>query len=92
MKGDKVVETTEIIPNFILFFFTEEEYALLDEIRTRRNYWCHQCYLEWVYIGDDYKRQNRLDRMTRQLENEHNRAEKLQRKMERIYIEEFAED
>lgn len=45
-----------------------------------------------VYIGDDYKRQNRLERMTRQLENEHNRAEKLQRKMERIYIEEFAEE
>ena len=73
-------------------FFTEEEYALLDEIRTRRNFWCHQCCLEWVYIGDDYKRQNRLERLTRQLENEHNRAEKLQRKMERIYIEEFAEE
>ena len=73
-------------------FFTDEEYALLDEIRTRRNFWCHQCYLEWVYIGDDYKRQNRLERMTRQLENEHNSAEKLTRKMERIYIEEFAEE
>ena len=73
-------------------YFTDEEYSILNEIRERRNYWCHQCYLDWVYIGDDYKRQNRLERMTRQLENEHNRAMKIQRKMEKIYIEEFAEE
>ncbi len=72
-------------------FFTDKEYELLDEIRERRNYWCHQCYLDWVYIKDDNKRQSRLERMTRQLENENNRVRKLQRKMERIFIEEFWE-
>lgn len=72
-------------------FFTDKEYALLDEIRERRNYWCHQCYLDWVYIKDNNKRQNRLERMTRQLEGENNRVRKLQRKMERIFIEEFWE-
>ena len=73
-------------------YFTDEEYGLLDEIRDRRNYWCHQCYLDWVYIEDDNKRLNRLERLTRQLENEHNRAYKLHRKMERIYLNEFADE
>ncbi len=73
-------------------YFTDDEYNLLDEIRDRRNYWCHQCYLDWVYIDDDNKRLNRLERLTRQLENEHNRAYKLHRKMERIYLNEFADE
>ncbi len=70
---------------------TEEEYNLLDEIREIRNYWCHQCYVDWVYIDEKNKREKRLERLTRQLENEHNRVYKLHRKMEKIYLEEFAD-
>jgi len=51
-------------------YFTEDEYKLLDEIRERRNYWCHQCYLDFVYIQNEYDRQNRLSKLIRQLENE----------------------
>ena len=70
-------------------FFTEEEYKVLDEIRTRRNYWCHQCYLDFVYIQNNHERDERLKRLTRQLENEHNRAGKLHRKMQELYIDYF---
>ena len=37
--------------------FSEEEYNTIDEIREIRNYWCHQCYLDFVYIEDDYERE-----------------------------------
>ncbi|RKI39328.1 hypothetical protein D7V86_17380 [bacterium D16-51] len=30
--------------------FSEEEYNTMDEIREIRNYWCHQCYLDYIYI------------------------------------------
>ena len=70
-------------------YFTEEEYMLLDEIRGRRNYWCHQCYLDWVYIQDDNEQEKRLQRLVRQLENENNRAYKIHRKMENYFINDF---
>ena len=35
--------------------FSEEEYTTIDEIREIRNYWCHQCYLDFVYIENDYE-------------------------------------
>ena len=70
-------------------YFTDEEYGLLDEIRGRRNYWCHQCYLDWVYIQDDDEQERRLQRLTRQLENENNRAYKIHRKMENYFINDF---
>ena len=28
--------------------FSEEEYNTIDEIREIRNYWCHQCYLDFT--------------------------------------------
>lgn len=27
-------------------FLSKEDFAILDEIRDARNYWCHQCYLD----------------------------------------------
>lgn len=70
-------------------YFTDDEYATLDDMRTQRNYWCHQCYLDWVYIQDDYQQAERLQRLTRQLENENNRAYKIHRKMQDYFINDF---
>ncbi len=71
-------------------YFSEDEYDLLDEIRTRRNYWCHQCYLDFVYEDNSYEYDKILQKKIRQVENELNRAKKLQRKMEKIYLEDFS--
>ena len=72
-------------------YFSDDDYDLLDEIRTRRNYWCHQCYLDWVYIQDSGQRNQRLQRLTRQLENEHNRTYKLHKKMQDHVMEVYNE-
>ena len=72
-------------------YFTDEEYEQLDAIREQRNYWCHQCYLDYVYIHNDYDRQAKLERLIRRLENEKNRAYKLHRKMQDIYLEDFCD-
>lgn len=70
-------------------YFSDDEYDQLDAIREQRNYWCHQCYLDYVYISNDFERQMKLDRLCRRLENEMNRAYKLHRKMQDIYLEDF---
>ncbi len=72
-------------------YFTEKEYNLLDEIRERRNYWIHQCYLDFVYKRNEYERNQRLERLYLQLENERNRAYKLHRKMQDIYLRDFCD-
>lgn len=72
-------------------YFTEEEYQQLDAIREQRNYWCHQCYLDYVYISNDFDRNAKLERLIRRLENEKNRAYKLHCKMQDIYLEDFCD-
>ncbi len=71
-------------------FLAKVVYNTLDEIRELRNYWCHQCYLDWVYIEDSYERTNELKNITKDLEEDLNRVRNLQRTMEQIYLEYFA--
>ncbi len=72
-------------------FFSEEEYEQLDKMRTRRNYWCHQCYLDFIYIQDNWKLESKLQSITKRLEKEHNQAYRLHRKMQEIYLDYFTE-
>lgn len=72
-------------------YFSDEEYEQLDAIREQRNYWCHQCYLDYVYIHDNYERQRALEKLCRRLENEMNRAYKLHRKMQDVYLSDFCD-
>lgn len=69
---------------------SESDYELLDQIREIRNYWCHQCYLDYVYISDDYRRDSEFQRLSRRLSNERNRLYYIHKKIEKLYIENYA--
>ena len=70
-------------------YFSSDEYELLDDIRTLRNYWCHQCYLDFVYIQDSWKREEKLQKLIRRLENELNRVRKLQERIQASFLRDF---
>jgi len=72
-------------------YFTVEEYKQLNKMREQRNYWCHQCFLDLVYIQNDVERYVKLDKLYRRLENEKDKAYKLHKKMQEIYLEDFCE-
>ncbi len=67
------------------------DYDQLDRIRELRNYWCHQCYLDFVYISDDWQRENKFQRIANRLYNEHNRIYNLHKKLQDLYFDWFEE-
>lgn len=67
------------------------DYNQLDRIRELRNYWCHQCYLDFVYISDDWQRENKFQRIANRLYNEHNRIYNLHKKLQDLYFDWFEE-
>lgn len=67
------------------------DYDQLDRIRELRNYWCHQCYLDFVYISDDWQRENKFQRIADRLHNEHNRIYNLHKKLQDLYFDWFEE-
>lgn len=67
----------------------ESNYEDLDEIREIRNYWCHQCYIDYIYIANDQHRENKFQRLSRRLINDHNRLYSIHRRFEKLYITEY---
>ena len=57
---------------------------MLEQIREIRNYWCHQCYLDYVYISDDYKREMAFQKIAKRLSEDENRTWDLHEHLEQL--------
>lgn len=66
--------------------FSEEEHGTIDEIREIRNYWCHQCYLDFVYIGNDYEREKAFQKVAKKLHYDEYRTYDLFKKTEEMRL------
>lgn len=65
---------------------SQDDYEVIDEIRTIRNYWCHQCYLDFVYIQDNLQREQAFQRIAQRLHYDENRTYDLFQKTEEMRI------
>ena len=70
---------------------SESDYDLIDQIREIRNYWCHQCYLDYVYILGDYERECRFQEIADRLSCDENRTWELHRKLEKLRFQKLKE-
>ena len=60
---------------------SEADYELIDQIREIRNFWCHQCYLDYIYIQDEVKRERRFQEIANRLSRDENRTWDLHEKL-----------
>lgn len=65
---------------------SQDDYEIIDEIRNIRNYWCHQCYLDFVYIQDDLQREQTFQNIAQRLHYDENRTYALFKKTEEMRI------
>ena len=63
---------------------SKQDYALLEQIREIRNYWCHQCFLDYVYIQDDWQRENKFHQIAQQLSEDENRTWELHEHLQQL--------
>ena len=70
---------------------SESDYDLIDQIREIRNYWCHQCYLDYIYIQDDYKRERCFQEIANRLSRDENRTWDLHEKKEKLRFQKLEE-
>ena len=65
---------------------SEDDYDLIDEIREIRNYWCHQCYIDFMYINNDREREKKFQKIAQRLQRDENRTYALSVKLEKVYF------
>lgn len=63
---------------------SENDYSVIDDIREIRNYWCHQCYLDYIYISNDNQRERAFQKVANRLHYDENRTYDLMQKTESI--------
>ena len=72
-------------------WLSESDYEQLNRIRELRNYWVHQCYLDYVYISDNYQQERKFQHILNRLTNDHNRVFNLHQKLENLYFDWFGD-
>lgn len=65
---------------------SEKDYETLNQIREIRNYWCHQCYLDYVYIANNCEREKQFQKIADRLHMDENRTWACHEKMEELRI------
>ena len=70
-------------------WLSDSEYDQLDRIREVRNYWAHQCYLDYIYIQNEWQQESRFQRIANRLANEHKRIYNLHCKLQDLYFDWF---
>lgn len=78
-KELKRVDESDGIPDL-----TPMDYDLIDGIRETRNYWCHQCYLDFVYMQDQKEKEEMFQCIAARLRDDEERTYHLRKKLERI--------
>lgn len=64
--------------------FSDDSYSLLNEIREMRNYWCHQCYLDFHYYNNPDEHQAAYEKVAERLHYDELRIYDLQVKLEKL--------
>ena len=65
---------------------SDDDYDLIDDIREIRNYWCHQCYLDFVYINNNRERERQFQKIAQRLQRDENRTYELFVKSKKIFF------
>jgi hypothetical protein len=62
----------------------EKDYELLNQIREIRNYWCHQCYIDFHYIENPQAHEDAFQKVAARLHVDELQVYDLQQKIEKL--------
>lgn len=65
---------------------SDDDYKWLDNIREIRNYWCHQCYNDFVYISNRCLREEKFQEIALRLHDDENRTRALQKHVKKLRV------
>ncbi len=63
-----------------------DDYYGLHQVAGKRNHWCHQTYIKFLYTGENFRNSNEYVNECQQLLNDHNQLEKIYHILEEIRI------
>lgn len=65
---------------------SREDYHYLHQVVGKRNHWCHQTYINFLYTGEGFRKTPQYQEECKQLMIDHSQLEKIYRILEQIRI------
>lgn len=66
-------------------FISKDDYNFLNQMREKRNYWCHQAYIDFMYINN-FERSIEFQKVFSKLQRDHDRIEVVQKNVEKAKL------
>ena len=66
---------------------SSDDYFLLHQVAGKRNHWCHQTYINFLYTGDNFRNSTQYKEECNRLLTDHQQLEKIYRVLERMRIQ-----
>ena len=66
-------------------FISKDDYNFLNQMREKRNYWCHQAYIDFMYIHN-FEYSQEFQKVCLKLQRDHDRIEVVQRNVEKAKL------
>lgn len=66
-------------------FISKNDYNFLNQMREKRNYWCHQAYIDFMYI-ENFQNSLEFQKVCSKLQRDHDRIEVVQRNVEKAKL------
>lgn len=65
---------------------TNDDYFCLHQVAGKRNHWCHQTYINFLYTGDNFRQSSQYEQEAKLLLNDHHYLERIYKVLEQIRI------
>ena len=66
-------------------FISNDDYNFLKQMTQKRNYWCHQCYIDFIY-EDNFINSPEYNKVCNKLIRDHNRFELVSNNVEKVRL------
>ena len=66
-------------------FISKDDYNFLNQMREKRNYWCHQAYIDFMYV-QNFESSFEFQKVCSKLQRDHDRIQIVQRNVERAKL------
>ena len=66
-------------------FISKDDYNFLNQMREKRNYWCHQAYIDFIYTHN-FEYSSEFQKVCSKLKRDHDRIEVVQRNVEKAKL------
>lgn len=84
--GETLVELQKLDYSDNRPYLSLDDYDYLRKLTRKRNHWCHEAYLNFVYLGDDFPSSKEYKKECRRLVDDNSTLADVYRKLEQVRI------